>query len=88
MPLIPRPWPEWTLPTGPQTNNKQLFVGHYECTPVVYDQNDWNIVDIYLEEEQLMWKNKAGAKWKMDLRNLVLWKKDDVTYKAQVISII
>lgn len=84
LPLIPRPWPTWTLPALPKTNNKQLFVGHYECTPFVYDKNDWHTVDIYLEKEQLMWKNKAGIKWKMDLRNSVLWKTNDLYFEAQV----
>ena len=37
-----------------------------------------------LENDQLIWMNKAGKSWKLEIKNGELWKSDDECFDAEV----
>ena len=62
---------------------KKDFVGHYERTPI---QNESHEVEMFLDGDQLMWKNGFDRTWKMDFDGEKLEKADDeADAEAQVL---
>ena len=62
---------------------KKDFVGHYERTPI---QNESHEVEMFLDGDQLMWKNGFDRTWKMDFDGEKLEKADDeADAEAQVV---
>jgi len=69
--------------TGYDLANKS-FVGVWEKMDFV--QKKWFKVEIFIENDQLIWKNGENVSWRMSFEDLVLRKTDNHVYPAQVLD--
>ena len=60
------------------------LVGAYERRPV---ENGWHSVEVSLEDDQLWWRNQAGAQWRLYFAEGTLETGEDCPYGVSVLNI-
>ena len=70
--------------TDYNVEDPKILIGKYARKPI---ENGYHEVEIYYENEQLKWRNKAGVSWSLELRDGKLWAGPDCIYGEQVYGV-